>query len=249
MSLSSRRQSLSEGARILGKMPTAIYNVKDVLSELESLGSEQTRKTYARHGGTGPMFGVSFANLYAIQKRIKKDHKLAQELWASGIADARILATLIADPMQAKETATAWMTEADNYGLAGMVAAYIAKAPDALEMAEFWKDSDKDLHGSAAWHILATIAQAENDLPEGYFEKLIEKVEREVHSRLNRTRYSMVCFLISAGGRSENLRAQALAAAERIGNVHVDHGDTSCKTPDPLTAIEKAFAHRHRKKK
>ena len=70
----------------------------EVLAELESLGTEQNRKIYARHGATGAMYGVSYANLYKLQKRIKTDHALADQLWATGNHDARILATLVADP-------------------------------------------------------------------------------------------------------------------------------------------------------
>jgi hypothetical protein len=49
----------------------------EVLQELESLGTEKNRKTYQRHGVTRESYGVSFADLEKIRKRIKKDHALA----------------------------------------------------------------------------------------------------------------------------------------------------------------------------
>ena len=49
----------------------------EVMRELETAGSAQTRKTYARHGAREPMFGVSFATLKALTKRIGVDHELA----------------------------------------------------------------------------------------------------------------------------------------------------------------------------
>lgn len=48
--------------------------------------------------------------------------------------------------------------------------------------------------------------------------------------------------LIAIGCRNEVIRAAALAAAERIGPVDVDHGDTACDTPDARASIEKAWA-------
>jgi hypothetical protein len=39
--------------------------------------------------------------------------------------------------------------------------------------------------------------------------------------------------------RNDALEARALAVATAIGNVHVDHGDTSCKTPDASSYIRK----------
>ena len=70
----------------------------EVLVELETLGTAQNRKTYARHGVTGEAFGVSYANLGKLRKKIKRDHELAQGLWDSGNHDARVLATLVAEP-------------------------------------------------------------------------------------------------------------------------------------------------------
>ena len=73
-------------------------NAKDLLKELKSLGKEQTRKTCRRHGIVGDVYGVSYADLGKLQKRIKINQPLAEELWATGNYDARVLATKIADP-------------------------------------------------------------------------------------------------------------------------------------------------------
>src|SRR6186713_2450117 len=72
--------------------------LEEVLAELESLGTEQNRKIYRRHGGTEPILGVSFANLYSLRRRIKRDQPLAVALWETRISEAQFLATMIADP-------------------------------------------------------------------------------------------------------------------------------------------------------
>ena len=71
---------------------------KDVLVQLKALGSEQTKKTLLRHGAREPFFGVKVADLKTLQKKIKTDHALALDLYASGNSDAMYLAGLIADP-------------------------------------------------------------------------------------------------------------------------------------------------------
>jgi hypothetical protein len=38
------------------------------------------------------------------------------------------------------------------------------------------------------------------------------------------------------------VRKDAIAAATRIGTVNVDHGETSCKTPEAVSYIKKAAA-------
>ena len=70
---------------------------RDVMAELESLGTEQNRKIYRRHGAGDNQFGVSFANLRKLAKGLRPNNGLADELWRTGNQDARVLATLIAD--------------------------------------------------------------------------------------------------------------------------------------------------------
>ena len=64
-------------ARKPAKPAAARMTLAEAMSALEKAGSAQTRKTYARHGATEPMFGVSFATLKTLVKRIDVDHELA----------------------------------------------------------------------------------------------------------------------------------------------------------------------------
>ena len=81
-------------------IPAARLTLAEVMRLLEQLGSEQTRKTWARHGAKGPMFGVKFGDLFKLMKRIDVDRTLTRELWATGNVDARNLAMKIADPLE-----------------------------------------------------------------------------------------------------------------------------------------------------
>src|SRR5712664_3214259 len=83
-------------------------NFKDLMQELKSFGTEQTRKTLKRHGVQDELYGVSYAHFGALKKNIKLDHELAQQLWKSGVHDARILATMIADPALGSSLVDEW---------------------------------------------------------------------------------------------------------------------------------------------
>jgi 3-methyladenine DNA glycosylase AlkD len=72
--------------------------LQPVLKQLEGHGTAQNRKVYARHGAREPMFGVSYANLESMVKQFRTDHEPALALWDTGNHDARVLATMIADP-------------------------------------------------------------------------------------------------------------------------------------------------------
>jgi 3-methyladenine DNA glycosylase AlkD len=55
--------------------------------------------------------GVGVPDLRAIAKRAGRDPRLARDLWATGIHEARILATLVADPNALDEAQMeAWVT-------------------------------------------------------------------------------------------------------------------------------------------
>jgi hypothetical protein len=76
-------------------------NVEQVLAELKPLGSENYKRLLCNnHGVREPCFGVKIGELKKIEKRIKKDYRLALDLYDTGNYDAMYLAGLIADDAQ-----------------------------------------------------------------------------------------------------------------------------------------------------
>jgi 3-methyladenine DNA glycosylase AlkD len=226
----------------------APMKLTDVMTQLEQLGNAQTLKTWRRHGVTGPAFGVRYADFYALQKQIKVDQALANGLWDSGNHDARTLATLIADPaaLTVKQL-DAWQAACDDYGLNGAVATLAACTPMARKLAERWRGAKAELRSAAGWHVVGALSAPGTDAGDEWLRPCLAEIRAGIKSVPNRTRSAMNSALISIGGYREALRAEALAVAKAIGKVEVDHGDTSCKTPDAVEYIEK-MAVRHSKK-
>lgn len=217
------------------------------LQHLEAAGSAQTRKTYARHGAGPKMFGVSFSFLGKLTKQIKRDHPLALDLWASGWLDARLLATMIADPQQATaKLLDAWVAECDNRGIAGALSNFAASTALAEAVAAKWCADAREFVAVAGWDVVARMAM-NSTLPDTKFAGLLKTIERDIHGAQNCVRYAMNGALIALGVRNDKLEKLAVAAAKRIGTVDVDHGDTSCKTPDAVADIAKTKAHRAKK--
>lgn len=215
-------------------------NEQDVMNELAAVGTEQNRKIYRRHGANEPLFGVSFANLGKLKKKIKINQALAQQLWASGNYDARILATMIADPKQMDEALLeAWSRDLSNYALTDAFVGLVAQTPRARSCMEQWINSDEEWIGRAGWGVLAHTAMQDASLPDAFFTSYLERIVRDIHSRKNWVRDAMNTALIAIGIRNEALEAAARAAATTIGKVHVDHGETNCKTPDAIAYIQK----------
>jgi 3-methyladenine DNA glycosylase AlkD len=215
------------------------------MQELESLGSAQTVKTYRRHGVVGPVFGVSYADLGTLKKRLKTDHTLARDLWATGNHDARVLATMVADPAQATDDELdSWLRAIDSYALTGAVAGVAAQHPGAQRRADRWMADGGEWTARAGWQVVANLALNQPDLSDEYFAALLDQVETHIHTSHNRVRDAMNDALIAIGARNQPLRERAIAAARRIGTVVVDHGDTACKTADAVPYIEKVWARR-----
>ena len=223
--------------------------LQDVMSKLESLGTEQTRKTYRRHGAGDNLYGVSFADMKVIAKKIKRDHQLACQLWETDNADAQSLATMIIDPKQLDEkTAFNWVSKMNSYMHVALLSGCIAQSNFARKVIEEWVDSDREFVRASAYDTLTCMLKGENDLTDRECQKFLDKIEREINDSPNRARYSMNSALIAIGIYKPNLTDAALKCADRIGKVEVDHGDTDCKTPGARAYIFKALSKKSKTK-
>lgn len=223
-------------------------DLDSVMAALEAAGTEQTRKIYRRHGAHDPLFGVSYAVLGKLERSIRTDHDLGVELWATGNHDARMLAAKIVDPARfTVRLADRWIREADCYQSAGAVADVVARSPVARSRADAWRDRRGEWVASAGWGIVARTCEDPDLWSAAELRALLRQIEEEIHGRPNRVRHEMNAAVICIALRDGNLRRQATAGARRIGSVDVDHGQTSCTTPDAIAYIDKAVAHRQKK--
>lgn len=225
----------------------------EVVRTLKEQGTAQNRKVYARHGIAEPMFGVSFANLRALAKKIKRDQPLAERLWETGNHDCRVLATMIADPATIRmSTLKRWAKHAPDRCLAGELARIASRSPYAWELCSKWCGSKQEPEVWAGWATIAVLATTEQGSPkeqggnalDELFEACLDVIEQNLQAAPNFTRYAMNNALIAIGGRNAKLRKRALAAAKKIGKVEVDHGETGCQTPDAAAYIRKIWARK-----
>jgi 3-methyladenine DNA glycosylase AlkD len=214
---------------------------------MKSLGTAQNRKVYARHGVGENMYGLSYANLYALVKQIKTDHALALKLWATGNHDAQVLATMIADPAaMTRSTLKAWAKDLSNPAIADAFVDLVAKTSYHRALADPWSRSSDEWIGRAGWHLIGQLAMHDESLSDAYFQTHLVTIEHNIHAQKNRVKQAMNNALIAIGVRNARLQKRAIAAARKIGKVQIDHGLTNCKTPDAEPYILKTKAHRNR---
>jgi 3-methyladenine DNA glycosylase AlkD len=231
-------------ARKSGKAPHARLTLAEAMRALEKAGTAQARKTYVRHGAREPLFGVSFAFLKDMTKRIGVDHDLALALWETGNFDAQNLALKVADPARMTPAVLdRWARGLQARMCGAYVASLTVEGPHASAKADQWLASKEESERCAGWGVVSMMASRDEAKPDAWFGDLLGRIEKSIHRAPNSERAAMNQAVIAIGGRSAALRRAALAAAKRIGTVEVDHGDTSCETPDAGAYIEKMWAH------
>src|SRR5688572_5713610 len=133
----------------------AALDAAQALKKLAALGTARTRRVLVRRGVTGAMFGVGLADLGKLARELRGRHELALELWESGNHDARLLATMIADPRRlgARELGR-WVATLDNHVLTDAFAKLAASSPAGQGEALKWLAGHGEWVTTAGWSTL-----------------------------------------------------------------------------------------------
>ena len=82
-----------------------MMNLEKVLNELKSQSNPTNVEGMIRFGiNPDKVFGVRIPILRKMAKKIKKNHKLAQQLWDLGYRETMILGAMIDNPSQVTQT-------------------------------------------------------------------------------------------------------------------------------------------------
>jgi len=215
----------------------------EIVKTLRSLGSESTKRIHMNHGAQEPFFGVKIADLQTIRKQVGVNHKLALQLYDTGIADAMYLAGLIADDARmTKHDLQRWAAGADWSMLGEYTVPWVAAgSPHGRELALQWIESKKENIAATGWATLSSLVaitpDEHLDIPE--LNELLNRVGKTIHEQPNRVRSSMNKFVIAVGTYVGTLTNAAVRTARSIGKVEVDMGGTSCQVPLATESIRK----------
>ncbi|MBA3925679.1 DNA alkylation repair protein [Listeria rustica] len=220
-------------------------NTNEVMQQLESLGSEQTKKTLCKHGANEPIFGVKIGDMKKFLVKKIKDQDVSLELFATGNYDAQYLAGLTINPKEVtKEELLNWAETANCTAInEAIVASLAAETSYATELAQIWMASGEEQIEDTGWSCYANyLSLAPNEeINETEVLELLEQVEKNIHAAQNSVKYTMNQFVICVGTYYPPLLEKAISVAKNIGQIHVDMGDTSCKVPLATGYIEKVI--------
>ena len=192
---------------------------REALAWLKSHGTQRTVASLPRYGIVTPRaFGVTVGALRRVAKQIGTDHALAAALWKSGWYDARMLATMVADP--ARLTArqmNAWAADFDNWGICDTACFVLFdRSPLAWERARAWARSPREFVKRAGFALMASLAGHDKTAPDARFAAFLPLIEKGALDERNFVKKGVSWALRRIGHRSRGLHAAAVASAARL---------------------------------
>src|SRR5436190_1013558 len=126
----------------------------------------------ARYGiRSRQVLGVGMPRLRALAKRIGRDHALAQQLWLTGILEARAVASMIGDPkLVTEELMETWVADFDSWAVCdGACCTLFDKTKFAWKKALEWSRRDEEYVKRAGYTIMAALAVHDKSAPDAKF--------------------------------------------------------------------------------
>jgi len=196
-----------------------------VMSELEALGKERTKKIYISNGAHEPLFGTATGAMKPIAKKIKINQSLAEELYATGNYDAMYFAGIIADPKALTESDfERWIEGAYFYMLSDyVVAVTLSEADIAQDVADKWIASGDELKMSAGWSCYCWMLgnRKDTEFSEAKISSMLETVRDTIAESPERTKSAMNNFIYTVGVSYLPLHEKAVETAKQIGVVEM----------------------------
>jgi len=200
-------------------MEGTAMDCKQVIARLRAQANPKNVAGMARFGiNPENTLGLSMPFLRKLAKELGKDHALAQELWASGIHEARILAGLVDDPLQVTERQMdAWIKEFDSWDVCDQVCCFLFdRTPYAYSKPAEWSRREKEFEKRAAFSLIAAVAWHDKKAPDEKVAKFIPMIISEAGDPRNYVKKAVSWALRNIGKRSTKLHKAAISAAERM---------------------------------
>ena len=202
-----------------GPVPDRPVTIGDVIAWLRAHGSERNRAGMARYGICADRaFGVSMPALRAFARTLGRDHALALDLWASGVHEARILASLVDEPaLVTAAQMDAWALDLEAWDVCDQCCLNLfRRTPHAWRRAHAWSRRRAEFVKRAGFSLFAVLAVHDKAAPDERFHEVFAAVEREAGDDRNFVRKSVNWALRQAGKRNPALRRAAVDCARRL---------------------------------
>ncbi|WP_439696110.1 DNA alkylation repair protein [Mucilaginibacter sp. AW1-7] len=195
------------------------------VDEILGLLKQQANPTYLtgmqRFGiDSSRALGVKLPAVRKLAKGLKKDHVLAQQLWDTGVHEARIMASLVDDPAWVTEQQIdSWTKDFYSWDLCDQVCGNLFdRTSFVVAKAIEFSAREEEFVKRAGFVLMAEYAVHNKKAPDDIFIPFFAIMEREAWDSRNFVKKAINWALRQIGKRNSTLKAVAIAAANRIAN-------------------------------
>ena len=191
----------------------------EILAILRAQANPKNVAGMARFGITAKgTLGVPVVEIRRLAKQAGRSHELAAELWASGIHEARILATIVEEPaLVTRHQMNRWARDFDSWDVCDQACQNLFRyTPYAWTMAAEWAGARGEFVRRAAFALMAGLAVKAKHAPDEDFEALLPLIAGAATDERNLVKKAVNWALRGIGKRNPRLRRAAIAAAEKI---------------------------------
>lgn len=213
----------------------------EIIELLKTMGSERNRSGMARFGiNTEKAFGISMAELKPIAKEIKKNHKLALELWDYEYHEARLLAVLIDNPKEVGgEQMDSWASSFNSWDLCDQACMKLFCYTEARWDKVFeWGESEVEYVKRASFALIAGLGLHEKSKDNENFIKSLELIVRKADDERNFVKKAINWALRQIGKRNMQLREAAIDACNKILTQHPNSKSAKWVANDALREFQ-----------
>ncbi len=154
-------------------------------------------------------------------KQIGRDHALAQQLWSSGIHEARILAGMIDEPEKLTDKQLEnWVKDFDSWDVCDQVCSNLFdKTPFAHKKAVAWSKRNEEFVKRAGFVLMAALSVHDKEAKDKEFAKFFPIIKREAMDNRNFVKKAVNWALRQIGKRNINLNKEAIKTAKEIQKI------------------------------
>ena len=193
--------------------------IERLLADLRAHGNPANVAGMARYGiSTAGTLGIPVTVLRRMAKEVGRDHALAEELWRSGIHEARILATIVDDPaMVTSRQMDRWAADFDSWDVCDQACGNLFRdSPLAFAKAEKWATASREFVKRAGFSLMAGLAGKARGESDEAFERFLMLIADGASDDRNMVKKAVNWALRGIGKRNLRLHGLAIAAAEEI---------------------------------
>lgn len=217
----------------------------DCAEVVKCLKSQSNKKNVAGMKKSGictkNLLGINIPVLRTLAKKLGTDHKLAQELWKTGIHEAKILASMIDDPtLVTEKQMDNWVKGFDSWDVCDQVCMNLFHKVECIYKKIFeWSKRKNEYEKRAAFTLMAVLAVHSVKFIDRDFEDFFLTIKKGAGDPRNYVKKAVNWAIRQIGKRNRKLNKSATKLAESILRMELPTAQWIAK--DALKELKKQY--------